>query len=109
MQKTFFLRGDYPNSLFIRPITPQTVLDIGTDLRNTNGGGYLEFNSRFLKDILGTIAEPLSIIFNKCIHGGYFPNILKIAEVIPIFKSGDPSLPGNYRPISILTFFFQNF
>ena len=30
------------------------------------------------------------------------PNLCKIAVVTPIHKSGDPTDPGNYRPISIL-------
>ena len=34
---------------------------------------------------------------------GKFPDCLKIAKVIPLFKSGDPCDFNNYRPISILT------
>ena len=36
---------------------------------------------------------------------GVFPNILKIAKVIPIFKSGEKSLIENYKPISLLPVF----
>jgi len=32
-----------------------------------------------------------------------FPNNLKIAKVVPIFKLGDSEIPTNYRPISVLT------
>ena len=34
---------------------------------------------------------------------GYFPDELKIAEMIAIFKEGDREDANNYRPISILT------
>jgi hypothetical protein len=33
---------------------------------------------------------------------GVFHSNLKIAKISPLFKSGDKSLPGNYRPISVL-------
>ena len=34
-----------------------------------------------------------------------FPEIMKIARVAPVFKSGDTSLMTNYRPISVLPCF----
>ena len=36
------------------------------------------------------------------LNTGYFPDNLKIAKVIPIFKKEDPSLCNDYRPISLL-------
>ena len=33
---------------------------------------------------------------------GIFPNLLKIANVIPLYKSGDLQLCTNFRPVSLL-------
>lgn len=30
-----------------------------------------------------------------------FPNFLKLAKAVPIYKKGDPDNPGSYRPIAI--------
>ena len=31
-----------------------------------------------------------------------FPDEWKVARVIPLYKSGQRNIPGNYRPISVL-------
>ena len=50
----------------------------------------------FVKDAAEDIA------FNKSIETGVFPSKLKIAKVIPIYKSKDKQSFTNYRPISLL-------
>ena len=47
------------------------------------------------------LAPILSPLVNECFAKGYFPNSLKTAKVITIFKEGETDDPGNYRPISI--------
>ena len=42
------------------------------------------------------------MIINQSFMSGIFPEQLKIAKVIPIFKKGDAPIFSNYRPISIL-------
>ena len=54
-----------------------------------------------LKDSVDIIGEPLTFLINAFLHEGRFPNHLKRAHVVPIYKSGDIEDPTNYRPISI--------
>ena len=48
------------------------------------------------------IFRPITYIVNLSIKQRTFPDNLKIAKVIPIFKQGSRSLCDNYRPISVL-------
>ena len=52
--------------------------------------------------ISANISSPiLSDIFNLCVQKGVFPDLMKIAQIIPIHKKGDKEDCSNYRPISI--------
>ena len=46
---------------------------------------------------------------SSLISEGVFPDLLKIAKIIPIFKSDDKQKISNYRPISILSPFSNIF
>ena len=49
------------------------------------------------------LCEPLAAIFNASIREGYFPPILKSAEVVPVPKTHPPtSIQDHLRPISLL-------
>lgn len=58
--------------------------------------------STVLKSSANILAPILSDMINTCLHEGTFPSSIKLSRIIPIFKSGDPLLAENYRPISIL-------
>ena len=60
---------------------------------------------RIIKLSIDIIVEPLTEIINVSLVSGCFPDTLKIAKVLPVFKTGDPEKLENYRPISILPAF----
>ena len=61
---------------------------------------------RFLKIVADIVAIPLCrIIINLSFSKGIFPEMLKIAKVIALFKSGSTEEVNNYRPISLLPLF----
>lgn len=53
--------------------------------------------------------DHLSYIINLSFTQGCFPEELKIARVIPLYKSGDNQLLKNYRPVSVLPLFSKLF
>ena len=48
-------------------------------------------------------------LVNQSFQSGIFPDKLKIAKVISLFKKGNPELPSNYRQISLLPIFSKIF
>ena len=47
------------------------------------------------------LAPALKLMFSQSLTQGIFHSALKRAVIVPIFKSGNNSIPGNYRPISL--------
>ena len=56
-----------------------------------------------IKEDLLVLAPVLTQLINLMIEQSEFPNCLKVARVIPLFKKGSKTNPANYRPISILS------
>ena len=44
----------------------------------------------------------MTICVNKSLSEGSFPQVMKLADICPLFKSKDKSETNNYRPISLL-------
>ena len=46
---------------------------------------------RIIKDVTHVYSHRLTIILNNCIKHKKFPDILKYADITPVFKKGDTS------------------
>lgn len=97
-----YLRGNYPNSFYFTPTDEYEIVKIINDVKNKHSSGHDEISPFLLKRIVHSIASPLSKIFNKSFSEGIFPDSMKLAKVIPIYKSKEHYLLNNYRPISLL-------
>ncbi len=62
-----------------------------------------EISHRMLKESSNTICRPLSLLFNRSLQEGVYPDKRKCANVMPLFKKGDRDQPSNYRPISLIS------
>ena len=71
--------------------------------KGKQGGNYLQKKTFSIN--VDTYVEPITVLINNSFYHGIFPDELKLARVVPIFKSGDSSNINNNRPISILPFF----
>ncbi|KAL8565635.1 hypothetical protein ACOMHN_063466 [Nucella lapillus] len=67
-------------------------------LNPTKSEGPDGLHPRILKELAHELSYPLKILFDKSIKDNKIPTAWKQAEIRPIFKKGDKSNPGNYRP-----------
>ena len=49
-----------------------------------------------------SITRPLAVLIIRCMENGLIPESLKVAQLFPIYKSGDQDDFRNYRPSSLL-------
>ena len=59
--------------------------------------------TRVLKEAATELAPSLSSLFNFSLANGVLPQDWKDATITALYKKGDPHLPTNYRPISLLS------
>jgi len=57
-----------------------------------------------IKNSIPNLAYILAELVNCSLSNGIVPDELKIAKVVPIYKTGDTNVFSNYRPISVLPF-----
>ena len=89
-------------------VSPNEVFQILQSLKNSSPG-WDDIPTSMAKQCVNNFIEPLTYLVYTFFSTGIFPIELKIAKVVPIFKSGDTNTFSNYRLISILSFFFKIF
>lgn len=92
-------------NMFLNPVTPITVSNTIRKLKPKASIDIDNLSTKLLKDISDNILIPLTHIINLTLETGEVPDKMKIAKVVPVFKSGDNKILNNYRPISILPVF----
>ena len=99
-----FLKGNYDQTLFIKPVEAEEVHKIIMSLKE-GAPGIDCIHASALKYVIDDVKNPITHICQLSLSQGYFPSELKLAKIIPLFKSKDPSMFSNYRPISLLSVF----
>ncbi|NRB81915.1 MAG: hypothetical protein HRU38_25205, partial [Saccharospirillaceae bacterium] len=94
-----FMKNRIEHTIFLSEIESNEIDSIINEL---NPNKSSDMSPRVLKLFRGKLSPTLATLFNNCMYSGVFPDPLKIARVIPLYKSGDRNDITNYRPISLL-------
>ena len=90
------------------PTDTREVVNVIRSLKN-KGSVMHDISVRCIKNNLGIFAEQLSRLYNFSIEKESYPEALKIATVVPGYKSGAKDDIDNFRPISNLPVFSKVF
>ena len=101
---TTYMENRVFESMVITPVIREEVQSIIKNLKDSSAG-WDSIAARVVKTTYSSFLVPLTHIMNVSLLNGVFPTELKIARVIPRFKSGEPHKFSNYRPVSVLTLF----
>ena len=71
-------------------------------LKTKTSSGHDGISVKLLKFLTPALIKPLTLIIHQSLPTGIFPDLLKVAKVVPLFKKGDSLMVDNYRPISLL-------
>ena len=91
--------------LKFRHVTESHICKIISNMKPKTSSGHDEISNNLLKNIISVINVPLCLIINKSLDSGIFPDLMKLAKVIPLHKGGESQIPDNYHPISLLPVF----
>ena len=116
--KTYAERIDLPNThissyinkitrnhqtLMLSPVSDDEVVRLISKLAPKTSAGYDNISNVLLKKLCPVVAPILSTLCNKSLASGVFPDSMKLAEVVPLYKGKSPHEEANYRLISLLT------
>ena len=90
-------------SFIPRIVTDHEIKNLILQLDVTKACGPTSFPNKILNLFADALSPPLALLINICLQNGVFPDILKLANITPIFKKGANNLCCNYRPISLLS------
>ena len=88
-------------SIYLNPVTNKEIGQSLSSLKNS-ATGWDNIGANLLKMCSHLIVQALTLICNISLSEGIFPHQLKIANVIPLYKSDDPMCFNHYRPVFLL-------
>lgn len=90
------------SSIFLNPVTPDEIHNLIAAMKTKKAYGLDNISAKTIKCCAVSLIPHLVTILNNCFEQGIYPDSLKSARLVPIYKAGDKNDVANYRPISVL-------
>ena len=92
-----------------REVTFVQCRDAINALKSKPSRDIYDLNVQLIQSLKDVFIIPLTKLINLSIRDGIFPDCLKLAKVIPVYKKGEKNDINNYRPISLIPVFAKIF
>ena len=102
---TSYMNEQNDKSMFLIPADENEVTCIVRNCSNKSSEDSDNISMKLLKEVFQYIVKPYTYICNLSFKNGIFPDGMKLAKVVPLFKSGDKNSFNKYRPVSLLSQF----
>ena len=96
-----YIQQDILSTLYFDTVSEHEICKIIGSFKDS-AAGWDDLKSSMVKHIKESIIVSFMHICNWSFVTGIFPSELKIADVVPIYKSGDEMVFSNYRPVPVL-------
>jgi hypothetical protein len=97
------------DSFGLTEVSKEELILLSHTIHPSHAKGVDDIDPAIALPSLPNILHPLVEIINCSFKTGIYPQSLKLAKVVPIFKKGPRDEACNYRPISVLPFFSKFF
>ncbi len=104
-----FLPNRFDNTIFIPPLDELTTFNAITSCFPKTSCDANDVSMKTIINCAAPLSVPLNAIYNLAISTGKYPEGMKISKCITLFKAGDPSIPDNYRCLSLINNFSKPF
>ena len=98
-----YLNGSIVNSFFLTSVNHKELESLIKEMNTPKSVGPYNISTNIFKLSCSVLSKPLIKLINFSFSEGTFPNLLKFANVTPVFKKGDNLDYNNYRQISLIS------
>lgn len=89
-------------SMFLGEVSENQLISVVAKTKNKTSTDRDGIDMKIVKMTIDCIFKPLCYVYNLSFKTGVFPDRMKTAKVIPLFKARDKHSFNNYRPVSLL-------
>ena len=97
-----YLKKRNDSSMFLGPVDVNEVLKTVNSCNSKTSTDCDEMSMSLVKNIIYDVITPFTYICNLSFEKSVFPDKMKVAKVVPLYKSGSHNHFTNYRPVSLL-------